>query len=156
MRFWLDRGVSGFRIDAVPHLFEIAPDANNRLPDEPLSGYTNDTEDYAYLKHIYTTDQADTIDMLYQWRQVLDQHKIDHGGDTRVLLTEAYSPLDVLVHYFGNATHNGSHIPFNFIFIERLRLESNAHDLNGCVDDWMQMLPDGREPNWVVGILNSS
>lgn len=150
LRFWLDRGVAGFRIDAVPHLFEIQPDKDGYIKDEPLSGDTNDTDAYEYLDHIYTVNQPETIDMLYQWRDVLDEYKIQHGGDTRVLMTEAYSPLDTLVKYFGNATHDGSHIPFNFLFIERLWNGSNAHDVNGCIDDWLQMVPEGRTSNWVV------
>lgn len=152
LRFWLDRGVAGFRIDAVPHLFEVAADKNGRIPDEPISGNTNDTDDYGYLDHIYTVDQPETIDMLYQWRQVLDEYQAEHGGETRVLLTESWSSMDVLARYFGNATHNGAHIPFNFLFIERLENGSNAHDLNECVNEWMTMLPEGRTANWVVRI----
>lgn len=49
--FWLDKGVSGFRVDAVNHLFED-PD----LKDEPLTGKTNDEKSYDYTKHIYTKD----------------------------------------------------------------------------------------------------
>lgn len=64
LRFWLKRGVSGFRIDAVPHLFEVKPNEQSRLPDEPLSGNTKDPEDYGYLKHIFTVDQPETIDMV--------------------------------------------------------------------------------------------
>lgn len=150
LRFWLERGVAGFRVDAVPHMFEVPAGPDNRIPDEPLSGTTNDTDDYNYVDHIYTVNQPETFDMLYQWRDVLDQFKTEHGGDTRVLLTEAYAPLDVIRKYFGNETHQGSHIPFNFLFIERLVNESNAHDVNGCIDDWLQMIPEGRASNWVV------
>lgn len=147
--------MAGFRIDAVEHLFEIAPDKDGRLLDEPLSGNTNDTDDYGYLNHIYTVDQPETIDMLYQWRQVMDEYKLEHGGETRVLLTEAWASLDTIQRYFGNATHEGAHIPFNFLFIERLNLASNAHDLEQCVNDWMTMLPEGRTANWVVCLLRS-
>lgn len=110
LRFWLDRGVSGFRIDAVPHLFEIQMNGKGRLPDEPLSGNTKDDNDWSYLKHIFTVDQPETIDMVYQWRQVLEDYRHEHGGDARIMLTEAYSPLNILAKYYGNETHNGSHV----------------------------------------------
>lgn len=110
IRFWLDRGVSGFRIDAVPHLFEIPANEKGRMPDEPLSGNTNDPDDWSYLKHVFTVDQPETIDMVYQWRQVLDDYRQEHGGDARIMLTEAYSPLNILAKYYGNETHNGSHV----------------------------------------------
>lgn len=81
--FWLKRGIDGFRIDTVPSLFEIAPDNNGNYKDEPLTGETDDPDDYNYLKHIYTMDQPETIDMVYQWRAHVDQFKKENGGDTR-------------------------------------------------------------------------
>lgn len=60
----MDRGVSGFRIDAVPFLFEVKPDEDRQFPDEPHSGDTNDPDDYGYLRHIFTSDQPETIDMV--------------------------------------------------------------------------------------------
>lgn len=90
LRFWMDRGVAGYRVDAVQHLFETLPNLAGRYPDEPLSGTTDDTEDYSYLNHIYTQNQNETFDMVYEWREFLDQYTRDNGGDTRVMLTEAY------------------------------------------------------------------
>lgn len=56
LTYWLDRGVAGFRVDAVPWCFEVLPDETGRYPDEPLSGYTDDPDDSSYLLHIYTQD----------------------------------------------------------------------------------------------------
>lgn len=81
--FWLQRGVSGFRIDAVEHLFEVKPDAAGNYPDEPLSGDNDDKDSYYYLDHIYTLDQPESLDMIYQWRATLDKFKEEHGGETR-------------------------------------------------------------------------
>lgn len=74
--------MDGFRIDAVPHLFEISQ-TNGNYRDEPLSGNTGDKNDWNYLNHIYTKDLSETIDMVYQWRQIMDEYKRIHGGDTR-------------------------------------------------------------------------
>lgn len=49
--FWLSKGVSGFRIDAVNHLFE-----SEDLLNEPPSGSDNDPKSYGYLHHYYTKD----------------------------------------------------------------------------------------------------
>ena len=54
LKFWTDKGVDGFRMDAVPWLFED-PD----FKDEPLSGWSNDPEDYLYLYHIFTFHYPD-------------------------------------------------------------------------------------------------
>lgn len=33
-----------------------------------------DPEDYEYLKHIYTKDQAETYDVIYDWRDILNEY----------------------------------------------------------------------------------
>lgn len=151
MRYWMDRGVSGFRVDAVPHLFELAPDADGRFKDEPESGHTHDEDDYDFLNHIYTANQPETIDMVYQWRKVLDDHWREHGGDPRVMMTEAYTSTDILMRYYGNSTNDGSNVPFNFLMLERIHNTSTSHEYIACVDEWMSQLPEGRTANWVMG-----
>lgn len=39
--------------------------------------------------------------MVYQWREVLDEHRRKNGGDARIMLTESYSPLNIIQQYFG-------------------------------------------------------
>lgn len=51
LRFWLDKGAGGFRVDAVNHLFEVED-----FRDEPLSGWTEDPKSYDYVRHDYTKD----------------------------------------------------------------------------------------------------
>ncbi|EDW10123.2 maltase A3 [Drosophila mojavensis] len=151
LRFWLRKGVYGFRIDAVPHVFEIAPDKDGNYPDEPRNEYVSDPEDYSYLQHIYTTNQPETIDLVYQFREVIEEMNAELGGDDRVLLTEAYAPLDVLMQYYGNATHNGSQIPFNFELISNLNINSNAYQYSELVHNWLDNMPEGQSANWVLG-----
>ena len=50
LKFWLDKGVDGFRVDAIPHLFEIDKDQDGNYPDEPLSG--NCVEDPTMVRSI--------------------------------------------------------------------------------------------------------
>lgn len=151
IRFWLDKGVDGFRVDAVPALFESLPNVTtNRYPDEPRSGLTNDTQDSGYLKHIHTEDLPETTEMVYQWRKVLDEYKRVHGGETRVFLAETYSPIDIIMQYYGKGNTNGAHIPFNFNFITKANKESNAEEYASVIKIWMDNLPSGRIANWVV------
>lgn len=65
----------------------MKPDSNGNYPDEPLSGNTNDPNDWAYLKHIYTYDQDESVEMIYQFRAVLDEHKQKNGGDSRYIFS---------------------------------------------------------------------
>lgn len=147
LRLWLDRGVAGFRIDAVPYLFEV-----ESLLDEPLSNNCNDPQDHCYLKHIYTSDVADTFDMIYQWRALTDKYKADNGGETRILMTEAYTSLPNTLRFYGNATTKGSQIPFNFELISYTNMASKAGDYKKNIDNWMNGMPNGSEyrANWVV------
>lgn len=154
LRFWLNLGVDGFRIDAVPTLFEVDKDAKGNYPDEPRNSWNNDPNDPSYLQHIYTQDQPETIDMVYQWRSVMDDFQREFGGSTRVIMTESYSPINIVMQYFGNSTHEGAHMPFNFQIIMNLNNNSNAYDFKRTCDTWMLNMPKGRTPNWVVCMLN--
>ncbi|XP_022229694.2 maltase A3 [Drosophila obscura] len=151
LRFWLAKGVSGFRIDAVPHVFEIAPDAQNQYRDEPRNNWDNDPDDYGYLQHIYTVDQPETIDLVYSWRAVLDEFQRVHGGEERILMAETYSPIDIVMQYYGNATAEGAQLPFNFLLISELTNSSKAGDYASTVQKWLQHMPNGRTANWVLG-----
>ncbi|XP_058118258.1 maltase 1-like [Anopheles coustani] len=147
LRFWLDQGVDGFRIDAVPWLFETIG-----FPDEPLSGESSDPLSQNYLRHIYTLDQPETVDMVYQWREVMDQYKTDHNSTTKVLMTEAWSALDVVKTYFNDSNNRqGSQMPFNFQLILRLDMNSKAIDFKTVIDSWLEIVPPGHTANWVLG-----
>lgn len=56
LKFWLEKGIAGFRVDAVETLYEIPADAKGNFPDEPRSEKCNDPDGFCYLKHIYTRD----------------------------------------------------------------------------------------------------
>lgn len=77
LAFWLDKGVHGFSIDTVPYLFE-----DEQFRDEPRSSEDVDANDYDYLNHIYTKDQKETFEMIYKFRQLINDYTQYHGGDT--------------------------------------------------------------------------
>jgi alpha-glucosidase len=66
LRFWLDRGVAGFRLDAVSRLFE---DPN--LHDDPLLPGTNAYGDQN-IEHKYTDNLPEVHEVLKEIRQVVD------------------------------------------------------------------------------------
>ena len=82
IKFWLGKGVDGFRVDAVPHLFEDA-----EFRDEPLSSTPGATDqDYTYLNHIYTKDHQSTYELVKSWRKVLDDWAETNNQDEKVIL----------------------------------------------------------------------
>lgn len=68
MRFWLDKGVDGFRIDAVSFLYE-----RQDLKDAPLG--PNGKQDKAgYTQHL-----DESLEEAKEWRTVLDEYKKKDG-----------------------------------------------------------------------------
>lgn len=153
MRFWLGKGVAGFRIDAVPFLFEKDLDRNNEYPDEPLADGNPcpDSDDHCHLSHIYTTDQPETFDMAYQWRELADEFKREHGGDTRILMTEAYTSFENIIKFYGDGVRNGSHIPFNFDFLTNVVNDTKASVVVEHINKFLDAIPNGVYANWVLG-----
>lgn len=151
MKFWLDKGISGFRIDAVTHIYEIKPDADNVLPDEPPSGLTDNVQDYDYLKHIFTTDQNETFDIVYSWREFLEDYQKENGGETKILMSESYSPIETVQRYYTNGQgREGAHLPFNFELMKQLNGDFKAKNVVDAINSWLDTMPDGHFTNWVV------
>jgi len=70
MEFWLDKGVAGFRFDAVQFLYE-----SETLLDEPVIGYkTYGSKNVIILDHIYTNDQPEDIEIILEWRNFMDNY----------------------------------------------------------------------------------
>ncbi len=81
MRFWMDRGAAGFRIDAVSRLFE---DPN--LHDDPILPGHNAYGDPNIL-HKYTDNLPEVHDVLREMR-----HLVDSYPGNPVLISEADEP----------------------------------------------------------------
>ncbi|XP_067633473.1 maltase A3-like [Eurosta solidaginis] len=151
LRFWVRKGVAGFRIDAVPHIYEVAPDSDGNWPDEPRNYWENDLEDYNSLQHIYTKDQPETLEMVYEFREVMNELDEELGGYQHIILSEAYTDIDILMQYYGNTTVDGAHIPFNFELLSNLKSWSDANHYSQLIHNWLDSMPAGRTANWVLG-----
>ncbi|KPI94589.1 putative maltase H [Papilio xuthus] len=152
LRFWLDKGVAGFRVDAVAHLFEVDKEKfGGKYPDEPLSGNNvDDPESHNYLSHIYTIDQEETYEMVYQWREVFDEYK-DKDGMTRVMMTEVYASPEITMRYYGDGVREGAQMPFNFNLITDVDGTSSAAEIKYALDKFLTFKPVDKLANWVAG-----
>ena len=81
VRFWLDRGASGFRIDAVSRLYE-----DTELHDDPILPGHNAYGD-PNIEHKYTDNFPEVHDTLRELRAVVDQYP-----GNPVLVSEADEP----------------------------------------------------------------
>ncbi len=100
-----------------------------------------------------TLFQPEVYDMIYEWRQLLDEWKEEYGGDTRIMMTEAYANITFTMRYYqsDDGKRQGSHIPFNFLLISDLNQGSSAPDFVHTVNKWMSYMPAGKTANWVLG-----
>ena len=126
---------------------------NNILPDEPLSNNTDNPNEYGYLNHIHTTDQNETFELVYEWREFLDNYKKTNGDDTKILMTESYSAIEMVIRYYKSGDREGTQLLFNFELMKQLNSESNAHDVVKAIYSWLDPMPEGHFTNWVVSFL---
>jgi alpha-glucosidase len=144
LRFWLDRGVDGFRMDVLWHIIkaEGLPD-NPRNPDYlPEMG-----EKFSLLQH-RSTDQPEVHAAIAEMRALADGYGGGGQDNGRVLIGEICLPLDKLMTYYGGEDRPGVHLPFNFELIEA---PWNARTLANFIDRYEAALPPGGWPNWVLG-----
>ncbi|XP_043675704.1 alpha-glucosidase-like [Vespula pensylvanica] len=141
MKFWLDLGVDGFRLDAAPYYYE-----NQKFLDEPLSGTTYNPYAYNSTKKIYTRDQPETYDLVQSWRDLLNEYSTKEKCP-KILVIEAYASVEYTMDYY----KHGANFPFNFNFIDKLNKDSTASDVAKYVEDWISNMPDGSIANWVSG-----
>ena len=105
IRFWLDRGVAGFRLDAVPDLFE-----DPQLRNEPETGGLNAQGD-PKLKNMYTGNLPEVHDVIKRMRKLVDSYP-----NNRVLIGETYLPnINALDEWYGGTAHDQLHLPMDMM-----------------------------------------
>jgi alpha-glucosidase len=105
MKFWLDRGVAGFRLDAIPSLFE-----DPQLRNEPETGGVNALGD-PNLSEIYTDNLPEVHGVMRRMRAMADKYP----GD-RVLIGETYLPdTAALDQWYGGAAGNELQLPMDML-----------------------------------------
>ncbi|SNS23078.1 alpha-glucosidase [Granulicella rosea] len=137
MRFWLDKGVDGFRMDVLWLL--IKDDQFRDNPPNP-DWRPGDSTSWMVLPR-YTADQPETHLIVAEMRAVMDKYP------ERVLIGEIYLPLSELVRYYGQDL-TGAQMPFNFRLIQA---EWRADPIADLIREYEALLPQGAWPNWVMG-----
>jgi len=141
MATWYDRGVDGFRVDAVEHL---TPDA--KLRDNPKNPDWDPKEGPARsLFRTYTSHQPEVFPHVRAMRAVADAYATQDGA--RLLVGEAYGNIDEVMLYYG-AAGDGFQLPFNF---ELIQAPWDPLHIANYIDRYEAMIPEGGWPNWVLG-----
>jgi alpha-glucosidase len=145
MRFWLERGVDGFRIDVV---YQLVKDAAFR--DNPANpAFKEGDPSWHRILPFYTADRPEVQDILIEMRAVAAAY--DRPGHEHVLIGELYLPLDRLVAYYGPDAAGqlrGVQMPFNF---QLINAPWGAREIDRIVRSYEAALPRDGWPNWVLG-----
>jgi len=105
IRFWLDKGVDGFRFDVVNLYYkdERLRDNPTKYPDEPIA--------FNRHHHLYTRDRPETEGAIEEIRELMDRYK------DRVSIGEVATELGQ-AQYFAYTRPNRLNLAFNFDFKE--------------------------------------
>lgn len=137
MRFWMQRGADGFRIDVVWRL--IKDDQFRDDPANPDAGAGAPL--HGRLLPLYTADRPELHQVVAEMRRVVDEFP------DRVLIGEIYLPIERLAAYYGRNADE-LHLPFNFSLLSS---PWDARVIAKLIDEYESHLPHGGWPNWTLG-----
>lgn len=136
IRFWLEKGVDGFRVDVI---WLMLKDLEFR--DEEINHEWDGKHPHEQLKRMYSGNIEGIHDVIREMRSVFEEF------DDRVMIGEIYLPYEELVKYYGTELDE-CHLPFNFKLIT---IPWEAVKVRHFVNEYEAMLPKGCWPNWVIG-----
>ncbi len=138
IRFWLNRGVDGFRVDVI---HKMAKDVTLRDNPKPAPEEEHPIKHYGGQVHLYDEDQPEVHDIIRDWRRILDSY-----GE-RAMVGEVYlfDPKRVAT-YYGNG-NNELPLAFNFSF---LWTHWDAAAFRAKVDEIEGLLPPDAQPTYVL------
>jgi alpha-glucosidase len=146
MRFWLDRGVDGFRID-VAHRMAKDP----QLRDNPLVDVGGEDDPNGQLRarrlaemglELYDEDWPEVHEILRRFRRTLDSY------DDRMAVGEVYLlDLRKLARYYGSG-RDELHLAHNFVFVHQ---PWKPEAFRSVVDEYTALLPADAWPAQFLG-----
>jgi alpha-glucosidase len=139
LRFWLDRGIAGLRIDVAHGIVK-----DRELRDNPQPGEgAKPIERWLGQQTTFNMNRPEVHDVLKRWRAVTDAY----DGPERVLIGETWvNTLERLAEFYGSG-EDELHLAFNFVF---LGAPFDA-GLARVVADTEALLPPRSWPVWTLG-----
>ena len=151
IRFWLDQGVDGFRLD-VAHYIAKDPELRDnpwRPRDVEDLGF-KDRGEFSRMIHVNTHSHVDIHEWYAELRHVLDTHDVAHRG-----VTPRYSVGEIHLFnwaewakFYGTGPGTSLHMPFNFSLI---KTGWDAPAIRAAIEACEAVVPAWGWPNWVLG-----
>ncbi|PIB25222.1 alpha-glucosidase [Amylibacter kogurei] len=143
VKFWLDRGVDGFRLDTINFYFHDQKLRDNPAlsPDERNASIAPAVNPYNHQNHLYDKNQPENLLFLERLRRLMDKY------DDRTIVGEvgdAQCGLDIVAQY----TKPGRvHMCYAFDFLSPEPL--SAQKTQNILSDFANKAPDGW-PCWAL------
>jgi alpha-glucosidase len=145
LRFWMERGVDGFRVDVAHFIMKDPLLRDNPLKKVASSDLHKSLGAYDAQIHKYSQAHTDAHQVYREMRQVLDEYSGEHPrmamGEIHIFDWEKW------VAYYGRDLDE-LHMPLNF---QLLGVAWKADSVRQVVDSQEQVLPPGAWPNYVLG-----
>lgn len=122
-KFWLDRGIDGFRLDVANYYFH-----DKRLRDNPTSGSIDNLRPYQFQHHAYNRSQSENIAFLGQLRTVMDSY------DDRMTVAEIASAEHIKRSIEYTEGGDRLHTAYNFKFLESNELSPDL--IRSAFSEW--------------------
>jgi alpha-glucosidase len=145
LRFWLDRGVDGFRIDVCQAIVK-----DRDLRDNPPA--TADDRANVRLRGqrpSYSMNRPEVHDVLRHWRALCETY-----AHKPILLGETNThDLEGLARYYGDHASDELHMAFNFPFMGR---DFTPAAIREIVEETERILPRHAQPVWTTSNHDAS
>ncbi len=144
LRFWLDRGVDGFRID-VAHFIMKDPEFRDNPPNPAIDPSGAPVRESEQQLHIHDFGHPDVHGVFREIRALLDSYS---ATEPRMAVGEIYeSDWEKWASYYGESLDE-LHMPFNFAM---LLTPWTASAVRGVVETVEAVTARGAWPNYVLG-----
>ena len=139
MRFWLERGVDGFRLDTVNYYFHDRLLQDNP-PNPNMTEQDTPSETYGWQEHKFSKNQPENIAFLERMRALTNQF------DARMMVGEVGDAGETGIKIMGEYTEGTArlHMCYNF---EMLGPNYSAGHFRGVISGFQQGAPEGW-PSW--------
>lgn len=144
VRFWLEKGVDGFRLDIINTIFEDPAFRNNPFARKY---FPSEEDDKSFFQNkIHTMNHPDNFEFVKELRSVIDEY----SDPERFLVGEITASLDILKKYCGEQKNetktNGLHLTFQF---QSLNVALDATHLHRLIGRHEQFFPEPYTPTLV-------
>lgn len=150
-RFWLDRGVDGFRIDCAHHVMKDPQMKSNPPNPEPQDTAYKPLGEYDSQLHLYDREHPDCHIIWKDFRKLMNSYSDEQPraafGEIHIFEWTRWAE------YYGGDALDELHMPFNLGLVG---VEWDVKTIRSVVDGIEAAIPPGAWPNYMFNNFDES